>query len=175
MIETEGSMQTDDVVLKQIPAARVAELSAGLAGYEAADISPVLGPLYQEMWRRLTAAGLHVTGAPIAYYEDDPDGAAQLLPVRVHAAVEVAGSTAAGDDSDVHDLDVRDLPGLDPAATVVHHGPMDEAGRSMQVLARWIEENGYQPVGYAREVCLEFDPDDPTKWVHELQLAVRPR
>jgi effector-binding domain-containing protein len=40
------------------------------------------------------------------------------------------------------------------------------------VLARWIEDNGYRMNGYAREVCLEFDPDDHDKWVHELQVRV---
>ena len=167
MIETEGYMDTDDVVLKEVPATRVAELSAGLASYEAADITPVLGPLYGVVWQRIMAAGIQATGAPIAYYEDDPEGAEQQLPIRVHAAVEVAADTAPSPE-----LDVRDLPGLASAATIVHRGPMDEAIRSVQVLARWIEANDYRTVGYAREVCLEFDPDEPKNWVHELQIEV---
>ena len=31
---------------------------------------------------------------------------------------------------------------------------------------------GYRSVGYAREVCLAFDPDDESKWVHEFQIEV---
>jgi len=42
----------------------------------------------------------------------------------------------------------------------------------MQILARWIDDNGYRMVGYAREVCLEFDRDDQQKWVHEFQVEV---
>jgi hypothetical protein len=49
---------------------------------------------------------------------------------------------------------------------------MQEANRSMQILARWIDDNGYRLVGYAREVCLEFVMDDPDKWVHEFQVEV---
>ena len=166
MIEQEGHMSTEDVVLKRIPRARVAELSAVAASYEPPDIGPVIGPLYQEMWRRLNQTGVTVTGSPIAYYVPEPGADGQ--EVRVHAAVEVTTDTPAGDGA----IDVLDLPGIESAATIVHRGPMDEALRSMQILARWIDDNGYTPVGYAREICLEFDPDNPANWVHEFQLEV---
>jgi DNA-binding transcriptional MerR regulator len=168
MIETEGQMSTEDVVLKQVAAARVAELAAVAASYEGEDIGPVIQPLYPELMRRLEMAGVRPTGAPIAYYVDEPaEAPGDGQPVRVHAAVEVAAQT--GTD---HDFDVLDLPGIASAATIVHRGSMDEAMRSMQILARWIDDNGYRPVGYAREVCLEFDPDNPANWVHEFQLEV---
>jgi effector-binding domain-containing protein len=93
----------------------------------------------------------------------EPDGQA----VMVHAAVEVAPDARADGT-----VDVRDLPGIASAATVVHRGAMVEAFRSMEILARWIDDNGYQPVGYAREVCLHFDADNPANWVHEFQLEV---
>ncbi|GAA2624740.1 MerR family transcriptional regulator [Dactylosporangium fulvum] len=163
MIEEEGHMPTEDVVLKRIAPARVAELSAPAASYEGTDVGPVIGPLYTEMWRRLEAAGLRPSGAPIAYYVPLPD----TPEVTVHAAVEVAADTAGPDD-----LEVLDLPGIETAATIVHRGSMDEADRSMQILARWIDDNGYRPVGHAREVCLEFDPQEPANWVHEFQLEV---
>ena len=44
MIETEGHMNTGDVVLKRIPAVRVAELSAPCASYEGPDVTPALSP-----------------------------------------------------------------------------------------------------------------------------------
>ncbi|WP_213454452.1 MerR family transcriptional regulator [Rhizomonospora bruguierae] len=164
MIEEEGRMDTEDVVLKRVPPARVAELSAICASYAAQDISPVSGPLYREVWRRAEQAHVCPAGAPVAYYEDTGEAPA----VRVHTAFEVAPGTAAGGD-----LDLRDLPGIESAATIVHRGSMDEADRSMQILARWIDDNGYRPVGYAREVCLEFDENDPANWVHEFQIEVR--
>jgi len=165
MIEEEGYMTTEDVVLKQIPAARVAELSALTASYDGEDIGPVIGPLYDEMFCRLGTAGIQPSGAPIAYYlPESGDG-----QVWVHAAVEVASGTTAAEG-----LEVLDLPGIGSAATIVHRGAMDEAFRSMQLLARWIDDNGYRPVGYAREVCLQFDPQNPANWVHEFQLEVSP-
>jgi effector-binding domain-containing protein len=71
-----------------------------------------------------------------------------------------------------HDFAVRDLPAIPSAATIIHRGTMDEADRSVQILARWIDDNGYRMIGYAREVCLEFVPDQPDKWVHEFQVEV---
>ncbi|SCE72497.1 DNA-binding transcriptional regulator, MerR family [Micromonospora coriariae] len=167
MIEEEGYMSTEDVVLKQIAPVRVAELSALAASYDGEDIGPVIGPLYNEMWRRLGATGVRPSGAPIAYYEPDTGTGGDGQTVLVHAAVEVVSGTSGADD-----LDLRDLPGIESAATIVHRGPMNEAFRSMQILARWIDDNGYKPVGYAREVCLQFDPQNPANWVHEFQLEV---
>jgi effector-binding domain-containing protein len=54
----------------------------------------------------------------------------------------------------------------------VHAGDMYDAERSMQTLARWIDDNGYRSQGYAREVTLQFDPDNPANWVHEFQIPV---
>ncbi|TCC28762.1 MerR family transcriptional regulator [Kribbella sindirgiensis] len=159
LIEREGHMPTDDVVLKNIAPARVAELSAISPSYDGADIGPVLQPLFGQLFERLGAAGLHPCGSPVAYYED-----AENETIRVHAAVPVETGTAA-------DVDITELPALN-AATIVHQGDMMEADRSMQTLARWIEDNGYRSQGYAREVTVQFDPDNPANWVHEFQIAV---
>jgi DNA-binding transcriptional MerR regulator/effector-binding domain-containing protein len=160
LIEKEGHMPTDDVVLKRIAPTRVAELSAISASYDGEDIGPVLQPLFGQLFDRLGAAGVMPSGSPVAYYED-----AEGETIRVHAAVPVNAAAAA-------DLEVKELPELTEAATIVHKGDMMDAERSMQTLARWIEDNGYRSDGYAREVTLEFDPDNPANWVHEFQIAV---
>jgi len=160
LIEREGHMPTDDVVLKNIAPTRVAELSAISPSYDGADIGPVLQPLFGQLFERLGAAGLHPCGSPVAYYED-----AENDTIRVLAAVPVDTGTAA-------DVDITELPALTQAATIVHQGDMMEADRSMQTLARWIEDNGYRSQGYAREVTLQFDMENPANWVHEFQIPV---
>jgi effector-binding domain-containing protein len=160
-------MTTEDVVVKEVPRQRVAELSAVAASYDGAHIGPVIQPLYPELFRRLEAAGVRPTGPSIAYYEPTPDEADDA--VSVHAAVPVNA-----DPRPEYDFAVLDLPGIPTAATIVHRGSMEHVGRSMQILARWIDDNGYRMVGYAREVCLEFVRDDPERWVHELQVAISP-
>jgi DNA-binding transcriptional MerR regulator len=160
LIEKEGHMPTDDVVLKRIATTRVAELSAISASYDGEDIGPVLQPLFGQLFDRLGAAGVTPSGSPVAYYEDAEDET-----IRVHAAVPVESGTAA-------DVEFLHLPELAQAATIVHKGDMMEADRSMQTLARWIEDNGYRSNGYAREVTLQFDMDNPANWVHEFQIPV---
>ncbi|MET8283029.1 MerR family transcriptional regulator [Micromonospora sp. NPDC005174] len=164
MIESEGRMTSQDVVLKQIAPVRVAELTAVAPSYESQDIGPVIQPLYPELFRRLDAAGVTPSGPAIAWYEP-ADGAGEA--VVVHAGVNVGGGVAA-----IPDVTVRDLPAVGTAATIVHHGSMDDADRSIQALARWIEEHGYRTDGFAREVYLEYFQDSPEQGVTELQLAV---
>ncbi|MEU4555615.1 DNA-binding transcriptional MerR regulator [Micromonospora violae] len=164
MIESEGRMTSQDVVLKEIAPVRVAELTAIAASYEGEDIGPVIQPLYPELFRRLSAAGVTPTGPTIAWYEPvDPGGDA----VVVHAGVLVDAEPSAAPD-----VAVRDLAPVPTAATIIHHGAMDDVEPSMQALARWIEENGYRTDGFAREVYLDYCPDTPEKGVTELQIAV---
>jgi DNA-binding transcriptional MerR regulator len=165
IIETEGSMDTEDVVLKPVPPVRVAELSGVAASYEAEDITPVIQPLYRQLMERLGAARVEVAGPPVAYYVDAGNEPGEAVVVHAAAPVRVTGTAG-------YAFDIVDLPGIDPAATIIHRGSMANADQSMQILARWIDDKGFRMDGYAREVCLEFDPDDPDRWVHELQVAL---
>jgi DNA-binding transcriptional MerR regulator len=167
MIEREGFMNTDDVVLKEVPAVRVAELSGVAASYASEHIGPVIGPLFQQLFGHLEVAGVMPAGAPVAYYEPANGPGEGTEAVLAHAAVPVAGE-AAPDQA----FRIVDLPAIPTAATIVHHGSMDDADSTMEVLGQWIEDNGYRMEGFAREVTLEFDPDDPSKWVHEFQMKI---
>ncbi|MBB4983474.1 MULTISPECIES: MerR family transcriptional regulator [Streptomyces] len=161
-IESEGRMSTQDVVVKKVPAVRVAELSAVAASYGPEDITPVIGPLYEELCRRLEDAGVTGFGPGIAYYEDAGKGDGSVL---VHAAMTVPEGTA------VEGVEVLVLPGIEEAATVVHRGSMDEILPTAQTLATWIDTNGHASAGYARELYLEC-PEDRAGWVTELQEPI---
>ncbi|NUU23290.1 MAG: MerR family transcriptional regulator [Streptomycetaceae bacterium] len=161
-IESEGHMPADDVVLKNLPAVRVAELSAIATSYEPRDIGPVIQPLYAELCRRLDAAGV-VCGPGLAYYEDSGPGEESVM---VHAGMVVGPQVVTTDD-----FTVVDLPPVETAATIVHRGSMQAVMPTIQTAARWIDTNGYQLAGYSRELTLEC-PDDTDKWVTELQQPV---
>ncbi|MFH8368441.1 MerR family transcriptional regulator [Streptomyces sp. NPDC018031] len=159
-IESEGTMPTEDVVVTSLPPVRLAELTGIAGGFEPRDIGPVVGPLFAEVCRRLAAGGGTPVGPALARYEDAPEPGA----IIVRAGVPVCGGDLPG-------LRVTDLPGVPLAATVIHRGSMDGVLPTAHALARWIEANGYRPVGYAREVSLDC-PDDPAGWVTELQQPV---
>ncbi|MFF4786332.1 MerR family transcriptional regulator [Streptomyces griseorubiginosus] len=197
-IESEGHMPTNDVVIKSVPAVRVAELTATAASFQPEDIGPVIGPLYDELFRHLDAAGITPTGPGIAYYEDAAEGGGRIT---VHAAVQVSAplevsappkvsaplqdGTLLQDDTPLHDgiplqdgasfqdgtFRIVDLPSLDEAATIVHRGSMDTVLPTVQALARWIDANAYESTGYPREINLEC-PENRDDWVTELQTPV---
>lgn len=158
-IESEGRMPSNDVVLKSLPSVRVAELTGVATDFDT--IGPVIQPLYEELMQRLSAAGVAITGPGVAYYEDAPGGG-----VLIHAGVEV--SAPLGDDDG---LRIVDLPPVEHAATIVHHGSMDTILPTVQTLGRWIDANGYRSAGYPREINLEC-PDNRDGWVTELQEPV---
>src|SRR6478609_743517 len=84
IIEREGAMPTDEIVIKRIPAVRVAELTGIAESFEPTSIGPVIGPLYDELMYQLHKAGIAPAGPGIAYYENRAQG-----DVLVHAGVPV--------------------------------------------------------------------------------------
>jgi DNA-binding transcriptional MerR regulator len=170
LIETEGHMDTGDVVLKRVPPMRVVELSATAASYDdGTSITENLSPLYPRLMELMKQHGIPMTGAPIAYYEPAPAGPGDET-ITVHAAFPVA----AGAGGPGHGFDVVDLPPLAAAATALHEGSMSEVFRTGQKIANWIDDNGYRPVGagFAREVYLDCPPGEFDKWITELQVPV---
>ncbi|WP_405667199.1 MerR family transcriptional regulator [Streptomyces sp. NBC_00055] len=163
-IESEGHMPTDEVVVKTVPAVRVAELTGTAASYQPQDITAVIGPLYDRLFPLLEAAGIRPTGPGVARYEDASDGNGTIV---VHAGVTVSAPVGPVGDTGVT---VLELPAFE-AATIVHRGSMDGVLITEQTLARWLDANGYRSLGYTREINLEC-PEDKDKWVTELQEPV---
>jgi DNA-binding transcriptional MerR regulator len=161
-IESETS-QLAPVVVKRIEPVRVTELTGTAAGYEPQFITPVIQGLYGELPRQLSRAGIDITGHGVAHYEDaDGDTGA----IEVHAALPIAGEPAGP-----HEFDVVRLAEIPAAATLIHHGSMDNVLASIQALAGWIDASGYQSLGYARELTLKLS-DVRDDWVTELQEPV---
>jgi len=163
-------MDSTDVVLKHLPAIRVAELSATATSYDdPSSITENLSPLYPRLMELMQQQGVEMTGAPIAYYLPAPAGPGDAT-ITVHAAFPIAADAEPGDAG----FAVVDLPPVEQAATALHEGSMSEAFRTGQKIAAWIEENGYRTVapGFAREVYLDCPPGEFDKWVTEMQVPV---
>lgn len=164
IIESEGAMPADDVQIKRIPPARVAELAATAASFEPESITPVIGPLCERLFRDLDRAGVAPAGPNLAYYEHAPGDDSAVV---VHAAVPVNAEPGGP-----HRLTITDLPAIEQAATIVHRGPMDTVMSTLQTLAHWIDGNGYRSVGFNRELYIRYGCGDPADWVTELQEPV---
>ncbi|MET9603673.1 MerR family transcriptional regulator [Streptomyces sp. NPDC006512] len=163
-IESEGTVPTEEIVVKSLQPVRLAGLTAVASSFAPQDVGPVIGPLYEELCRRFEAAGVVPAGPGIASYEDAPD--APPGSVLVHAALPVAAAVRGEDLGG--GVRIVELPGVERAATVVHRGPMDGVLPTAQALARWIDAHGHRSAGYARELTLAC-PEDPQGWVTELQ------
>lgn len=170
LIETEGHMDTGDVLLKHLPPIRVAMLSATATSYDdPTSITENLTPLYPRLMELLKQHGIAITGAPIAYYQAAPTEPGDET-ITVHAAFPVAVPRPPGEPG----FEVVELPPVEHAASALHEGSMSEAFRTGQKIANWIDDNGYRPVGpgFAREVYLECPPGEFDRWITEMQVPV---
>jgi DNA-binding transcriptional MerR regulator len=163
IIEEEGTMSTQDVVLKPIESVRIAEMTARANTFQTVDIAPTIQALYPELMQNLDSAQVQPTGPAIAYYE----------PVDADDSVIIhAGITVSANPSPDRAFRVLDLPAVNTTATLIHHGSMDHVEASYQELASWIEANGYRTAGFFREFYLDYDPADVEHGVTELQVPV---
>ena len=90
--------------------------------------------------------------------------------VDIEAAVPVSG------DIDLPEpIKVRDLPGEETMASLVHTGPYETINEAYQALMTWCESNGYELAGPDREVYLTSpqETSDPAAYVTELQQPVK--
>ncbi|MFK4088446.1 MerR family transcriptional regulator [Kribbella sp. NPDC020789] len=152
--------QHPDIVLKELPATRLAGLTATAASFTPDDITPIIRPLCAELGQRLGQADVRPSGRLTCLYargtatEDEV-----IVQATVPAAVDAQGN--------LNGLTVVDLPAT-RAATLIHHGPIDQVLTAWQALAHWLSVNDHQPTEPARELYLDT-PDDPANWVTELQ------
>ena len=164
IIETEGTMPSDDIQVKSLPAVRVAYADGVAGGFEPASIGPVIQPLYDSSASPWTRPGCSRPGRPWPGTTTRPDGG-----VLVHAGLPVNAAPGSYDG-----FSVADLPAVEQAATIVHRGQMDDVMPTIQTLARWIEANGYTSAGYNRELYVSYG-EGPGPWAVELQEPVRVR
>ncbi|MBF9068095.1 MerR family transcriptional regulator [Streptacidiphilus fuscans] len=160
-IESEGTMPTREVVVKPLPAVRVAVLTDTAESFDPRHIGPVIQPLYQRLFEQLRAAGVAPSGPELAWYERS--GTELGDPVVVHAGVTVSAEPGS-----VPGVEIVDLPPVAEAATIVHRGSMDRVLTTIQSLARWIESSGLRADVLGRELYLDScGPQE--QWVTEIQ------
>jgi effector-binding domain-containing protein len=72
------------------------------------------------------------------------------------------------------ELAIRELPAVEPIATIVRSGPLDQSHLAFGALGLWMEANDYRIAGPCREVFLEvpFQTSGPEDPLMEIQFPV---
>jgi DNA-binding transcriptional MerR regulator len=163
LIENEDSMPQEDVIIRQLPAIRLAELSGIAASFSPDDTGPLIGRLFDELCRRLDSAGIAPAGLRTVYFETPGEGDYGIV---VHVGLPVSPVVTGG-----QDFQVVSLPPVERAATIVHRGMIHGFLSTSQLLVCWVDAHGYRFDGHAREVTLTSS-GNPEECVAELQAPV---
>jgi DNA-binding transcriptional MerR regulator len=166
-IEMEGRVGDYDVVVKPLESHHVALDHECTTSFGNANLGPILGRLFGDLYAELDRVGIAPAGPMLALYEDSGDADA---PIKVMAAVPVDDTEIVTSDR----IEIVDVPAVPRGATTIHRGSMAHVDEGYQALFRWAEETGEHIDGYSREIYLACD-GDPETWVTELQFALHER
>ncbi len=139
-------MPAYDVVLKKVEPQMVVSVRGTVPSYGEQ------GQLWGELDAFLGRAGVNPVGPCLAIYHD-PEYRERDVDVE---ACEPVAAKVTGDGR----VTSRELPGVEMAACVIHHGPFSGLGQAYDALMKWIASNSYRVVGANREVYLRA-PADP--------------
>ncbi len=162
---TGGSDMTDietAIVVKALEPARVAVAREPVDGFDE-EFGPVFGRLYPTLFGELARLGVPPAGFTYGLYEERADGRIDVLAgVGVSPTAEIESSV----------VEIVDLAAAPRAATLVHRGAMDSIRESYALLERWMDATDERPVGFSRELYLEWNESDPSESITELQFVL---
>jgi effector-binding domain-containing protein len=162
-LEQEDVMSKYDVVIKPVEPLKIAGLR------DVVPTPPDQGRLWDELMRHLAQHKVQPSGPCLSLYYDEEYKEADW-------DIEVC-QPIVGDAPGTERVSVRELPGYETMACVVHHGPFTTIGEAYEALLKWIGENGYRIVGAGREVYLrssegnQNDPDTLTEIQYPVERA----
>ncbi len=162
-IEEEGKMPTYEVVLKNVPAQRIASVRGVIPTYSQPD------RLWDELFAYLGRNRVPVNGPYMTMYHD-PEYRERDVDVEVYQPV-------AGNPRGSARVQVYDLPAIETMASVIHKGPFTALNQAYQALSQWIQANGYRICGPNREIYLYIGEgnavrQDDSSYVTEIQLPI---
>jgi DNA-binding transcriptional MerR regulator len=165
-LEQEATMPEYTVVLKNVAPVRVAQARDVAPNIE--QLGPTLDRLFDQVTGYVSQQGATPLDPAITVYYN-----AELsdYDMNVGACVPFEGTLKDGEQ-----VQVAELPAIEKAASVIHHGPFSTLSHAYQAILKWIEANGYQISGSSRELNLEYERGgDQSKYVTEIQFPVEKR
>lgn len=161
-IEQEANTFRCDVVIKRIEPVLVAAIRRVVPTYN--DIEKLFRQIYAYL-RQHRGRG-HRIETHLAIYYDIEHPRRNL---DVEAAVPVGTGVPAS-----RQVTVRELPGVQTMAAVVHQGSYDDLGKVYTALKLWIETRGYRIAGPLRDVYVRGPGSgvNPASYVTEVQFPI---
>lgn len=154
-------MTGDDVVIKQAPPIRLAELSEVAGGFGPDQLGPVFGRLGPRVMNALKRSGAR-PGICVGYYNGPaPDGS-----VDVHVGFEIGPQVI-----DLRDANTVELPSI-KVASLMHRGTFENIEGLYTEYFRWMENAGYTLVAPSRELYLKWEGPRSPQNLTEIQLPI---
>lgn len=144
-LEREGSPGQGDVVLRAVSPQSMATLRQVIAAGDETQ------SLFEEAERHVARYHARAAEPPLAILHD-PEFLEHDVDVEVAIPVR---ELIPGTDR----ILVRELPGWETMACLVHTGPYDTIDDASSALLTWVEASGFQIAGPTREVYLQFSAE----------------
>jgi effector-binding domain-containing protein len=158
LIESENTMNTDEIIIKDTAAQRVASIRGTIPAYY--EVGQLFGELFSHLPAEAARGAIFAIWHDEEYKEQDVDAEA-CVPIDEKHRVEAP-------------LQTVPLPSI-KVASVIHHGAYKTLNQSYQLVLKWVEANGYQIGGPFREIYLQYGhpvrQDDPS-YVTEIQVPL---
>lgn len=150
-----------EVELKELSAVKVLSLRKIIPAYDAE------GMLWEKMGKFMAQNGIVCAAGGYSIYHDDEYKEADV-DVEIAVPVEKQDN---GRDGFVY----KELEAIPLAATIRFSGPYENYTPTMEKLAAWAENNGYEFAGNIRGLAISTpqDQSDPQKYLTELQVSVK--
>lgn len=145
LLEREESMPQHEVVLRAVPPQMVAAI------HHPASADSGTAALFEELEAYVAQYKARAPLPPLVVYNEaefSEQGEDIEVMVPVQKPLPTDGRVA-----------IRELPGYELMACLVHTGRYDGLAYAFSVLLRWIEQNGYAIAGPTRELYLRFGAD----------------
>jgi DNA-binding transcriptional MerR regulator len=163
-IEMEGKMADYDVIVKQVEPMRSAVIYDTVTNMET--VNSTFDRLFDEVLGYVFSHGGAMDSPCLDLWYDSPNDKPENM--RVAVAVPTHSNIPTNDR-----VKVEELPGVDQMASVLHSGPFATLSQAYAAIFTWINDNGYQVDGPAREIYLQYErTGDPNKWVTEIQMPI---
>lgn len=153
------------VVMKSLPPVTIASMKVHLSSYD------TLFEYMPKMGHQMELAGCTCSEPSYCFtmYFDE-----EYRERDIHAEICEAVTQLK---EDQHDLCFKQLPAVEMAACTLHKGPYDKLPQAYSAIVTFIEESGYEIIGYQRESYIDgvWNKDCEEDWLTEIQFPVRKR